>query len=831
MDKHFFLLKANKIWFIAFVCIWGAIFNDSAGAIDSNPSDITKQDIQKMLTPEEKRWLSKHRTIRIAGPKAFPPFHYYEKNGSLKGMSSDYIHFIFKCLDIQPDIRSNLEWGNVLGGVEERKIDLISCAAKTMEREGYLGFTKPYLSFPLVIITKINAPFTGGFGDLHGRKVAFIKKAAAYEWVQRDKISLDPYFVKTPLDGLQAVSLGRAEAHIDNLATATYLIQKYGLANLKIAAPISHGNYDLYIAVRKDWPELVSIINKIFAAMTPQQHLTIRNRWLSLTYEYGISKAGAIKWILGISGFAILILAVILVWNRRLSREIGERKRAEKKLKESEKRFRNLYNNALVGLFRTRICDGKLIQINQKYAAIAGYDSIRECQQMFIASDHYADPKVRKQMLDKIIQNGEVKDVEAEIINKNGRHIWISFSARIYPEDDYIEGVLVDISHRKHLEAQLQQTQKIESIGTLAGGIAHDFNNILSIIVGNVELAFDDIPESNPAHSNLEKIKAASFRATNIVRQLLNFSRKTPQKLQPMDIALVIKDALRLLRSTIPTTIEICQDIRVSDEIILADSTQIHQILMNLCINASQAMEQTGGNLTINVGKVMLDNKSLKEYPDLECGKHIKVTVSDTGPGIDPKIMDRVFDPYFTTKEIGKGSGMGLAVVLGIVKSHGAAIIVDSKLGKGVTFSLFFPIVTDNPEKEADIIRELSRGSEAILFVDDEEPIRDMTQKILKRFGYRVESTLNPEDALKLFKSKPDYFDLVITDMTMPQMTGARLSEMLMEIRSDIPVIICTGHSSLMDETKAKQLGIAAYVMKPVSMDEIATIIRTVLDH
>lgn len=719
MDKQFFSLNTKIIHLITAICIGFIIYNGEVDATEPKRSDIDKQDIQKLLTHEEKAWLSKHRTIRIAGPKAFPPFYHYEKNGTVRGMSSDYIHLIFNYLDIQPDIRSSAEWTQVLKEAEERKIDLISCSAKTIERELYLRFTEPYLSFPLVIITKTDAPFIGGLDDLHGKKVALIKGAAAYDWIRHDKIKVIPYFVKTPLDGLKTISLGHAEAHIDNLAAATYLIQKHGLTNLKIAAPAFHENYNLYIAVRKDWPELVSIINKIFAAITPQQHAAIRNRWLSVKYEYGIRKTDVIKWILGISLIAITLLAVILMWNRRLNREIHERKRAEKDLQESEKRFRNLYNNAVVGLFRTRSSDGKLIQINQKYADLAGYDSIRECRQEFIASEHYADPKVREQMLNTIMQDGEVKDFEAEIIRKNGSHVWINFSARIYPEEGYIEGVLIDISHRKHLEAQLQQSQKIESIGTLTGGIAHDFNNILSIIIGNTELAVDNLSEGNPAHFNLEKIKSAGLRARNIVRQLLNFSRKTDQNLQPIEIVSVIKDALRFLRSMIPTTINIHQDIQAADEIILADPTQINQIMMNLCINASQAMEQTGGSLIINVEKVILDNNSVKDYPDLRSGKHIKVTVSDTGPGINPEIRDRIFDPYFTTKEVGKGSGMGLAVVLGIVKNHNAAIIVDSEAGKGATFSILFPTVTEKPEKEAEITEELPRGNETVLFVDD----------------------------------------------------------------------------------------------------------------
>ena len=369
----------------------------------------------------------------------------------------------------------------------------------------------------------------------------------------------------------------------------------------------------------------------------------------------------------------------------------------------------------------------------------------------------------------------------------------------------------------------------MESIGTLTGGVAHDFNNIMAIIIGNTELALDYVPKWNPAYPNLEEIKRASLRATNIIKQLLSFSRKTGPKLHPVEIAVVIKDALKFLRSTIPTTIDIQHDIQATGETILADPTQINQIMMNLCINASHAMEQTGGNLVVHVKNVILDEHSAKGYPGLKTGKHVKVTVSDTGPGIDTAIIDRIFDPYFTTKEVGKGSGMGLAVVHGIVKNHNGAIFIDSKPGIGASFSILFPVSAEKPVIEKDTTEEVLLGNETVLFVDDEESIAEMTLQILKRLGYKVETKLSPVEALALFQSKPHAFDLVITDMTMPQMTGAKLSEKLKEVRSDIPVILCTGHSALIDEEKAKEMGIDAFVTKPIMMREFAKTIRKVL--
>ena len=428
-----------------------------------------------------------------------------------------------------------------------------------------------------------------------------------------------------------------------------------------------------------------------------------------------------------------------------------------------------------------------------------------------------------------------VLTMEVEYYRKNGTIVWTESNIKAMREPGGkligIYGSSRDITERKHFEEQRRQAHKMESIGTLAGGIAHDFNNIMGIILGNTELALEDVPKLHPAHSSLEGIRKASLRAANIVRQLLSFTRITDQNLQSIEIVAVIKDALKFLRSTIPTTIDIVQDICVTDETILADPTQINQIMMNLCINASHAMEQTGGKLTIAVENVLLDNSSAKDYPDLKIGTYVKLMVSDTGPGIDPKIMDRIFDPYFTTKGIGKGSGMGLAVVHGIVKNHRGTIAVDSTLGKGTKFSILFPLSQGKAAVEAKTIQEIPRGNETILFVDDEISIANMVQRMFERLGYKVQTATTPQDALDRFSLNPNHFDLIITDMTMPQMTGVNLSERLMDIRPDIPIIICTGHSALVDEEKAKAFGLAAYVMKPIEIREIAQTIRNVLDR
>jgi len=440
--------------------------------------------------------------------------------------------------------------------------------------------------------------------------------------------------------------------------------------------------------------------------------------------------------------------------------------------------------------------------------------------------------------VEQVMATGVVQGLANDtiLISKDGEEYVISDSgAPIVDSDEKIIGVILvfrDVTEKITLQKQIIQSQKMESIGTMAGGIAHDFNNILYIIIGNTKLALNDVPEWNPAHFNLEEIKTASLRAKNVVRQLLSFIRKTEIKRRPLNIIPVIKDSLKFLRSTISLNIDIRQNIQDTADTVLADPTQIHQIMMNLCTNASQAMEEDGGILDIGIQNIVLDENSASLLdPELIQGNYVNVTVSDTGHGIAPEIIERIFDPYFTTREVGKGSGLGLSVVHGIVKSHKGAISVDSKLGKGTTFSVFFPVTKEKVVTESNTVEELPTGNERILFVDDEKSIVNMAKQILERLGYRVETKMNPVDALELFRSNPDQFDLVITDMAMPKMIGAKLVKEILNIRSEMPIILCTGFSEKVSEENAKELCIKAFALKPLVITDFAVTVRKVLDE
>jgi len=384
---------------------------------------------------------------------------------------------------------------------------------------------------------------------------------------------------------------------------------------------------------------------------------------------------------------------------------------------------------------------------------------------------------------------------------------------------------------REKLQEQLLQSKKAEAIGSLAGGTAHEFNNILGIIIGNTELAINDVPESNPARECLEEIQSASLRAKEVVRQLLGFARKSVFQLMPVQISPIISETLKLLRASIPTTIEIRRNISCKSDTVMADSSQINLVLLNLCANAKNAMQEEGGVLEVNLENTSLDEASATRYEGLSPGNYVKLTVKDSGHGIDSKIIDRIFDPYFTTTSLAEGTGMGLAVVHGIVKNHNGAITVASEPGQGTLFEVLFPLTEAKAEQEAGEPKALPTGNEKILFVDDEASLVKMVKRSLEMQGYQVETKSSPVETLELVRSEPDRFDLIITDMTMPKMTGDKLTKEILTIRPDMPIILCSGFSEKIDAEKAAALGIRKYIKKPMDMSDFVVSIRKVLDE
>ncbi|MBU4153583.1 MAG: PAS domain-containing protein [Proteobacteria bacterium] len=400
-------------------------------------------------------------------------------------------------------------------------------------------------------------------------------------------------------------------------------------------------------------------------------------------------------------------------------------------------------------------------------------------------------------------------------------------------EVQYLVHIAKDITDLTKLQEDLFQAHKMEAIGALAGGIAHDFNNILTAILGYTELARADTPHSSHCTQYLDQVLKAGDRARGLISQILTFSRKHPQQIIPMCPVIIVKEVIKLLRASLPSTVEIRDTIDPQCGSIMADPIQVHQILVNLCTNAFQAMPDQKGIIIISLSQTTGSKEALvaRESP-LPLGSLIKLEVTDTGSGMNQATKERIFDPYFTTKEIGKGTGMGLAVVHGIVNSHGGSMRVTSELGKGTTFSVFFPSLPPQTKLEEQEINQIPipTGNESILLVDDEIAIVTMQQSVLERLGYHVVVKTTSNDALSEFQSHPDQYDLVITDQTMPDITGAELAISLLQIKPGLPIILCTGYSAIISEEDTKRIGIKKFITKPVTSTELATIVRQVLD-
>jgi len=519
------------------------------------------------------------------------------------------------------------------------------------------------------------------------------------------------------------------------------------------------------------------------------------------------------------------------------NRMIRERNKAEKALRDSERKYRELVQSVNSIILRLDT-EGNIIFINKYAQSFFGYSEEEILGRNAVGT---IVPQVDRSGFDLAVM---IKDLgihpeqftsnENENIRRNGERVRIAWMNKgIYDAENRVKEILcvgIDVTEKWQLEKRLAQAQKMEAIGTLAGGIAHDFNNILSAILGYTELSLLELSHDSSVRKNLKQVLKASGRARDLVQQILTYSRQREREMQPLKISLIINEALKLLRASLPSTIEIRHSIK-SELAVVSDPTNIHQVIMNLCTNAGYAMQEDGGLLQVNLEDVELGADFAKQHPDLTPGKFVCLTVSDTGIGMAPETMERIFDPFFSTKKKGEGTGMGLSVVHGIVKSHGGAITVDSSPGRGAVFTLYFPAIESESSPRYESANLMLTGTEHILFVDDEPFQTDIAKRMLTRLGYHLTTCTSSIEALEIFRQTPEVFDLVITDMTMPRMPGDVLAKKLIAIRPDIPVIVCTGYSERINSDVADKIGVRELVMKPVVIKDLAAIIRRVLDE
>jgi PAS domain S-box-containing protein len=517
-----------------------------------------------------------------------------------------------------------------------------------------------------------------------------------------------------------------------------------------------------------------------------------------------------------------------------VTRDITERKQMEEALQHSEERYRSLVENTIYGFFIHEIPSGRFLFLNQRACELYGY-TMQEGLELTVwdvlsSEDH---ERIKNRIQARVKGKRLGRDIQTyTAVRKDGStfRLEVSSSLIIFQDRSAVQGIFRDVTEQEHLEHQLREAHKMEAIGTLAGGIAHDFNNILSSILGYTELALDDVEKETSLEDSLQEIYTAGKRARDLVKQILAFARRSEEERKPIRVDHIAKEALKLIRSAIPVTIEIRQQFE-SQSLIMGNASQMNQFFMNLFTNAAHAMEDTGGILEVSLKDVIIDLSFTKSDIELEPGNYVKIRVSDTGKGIPQDIMNSIFEPYFTTKAPGEGTGMGLAMVHGIIESYGGRITVESKIGEGTVFTIYLPITKKRYFYQTYKDEDLPHGTERVLLIDDELPIVRMQSRILEGLGYHTSVRTSSVETLELFRIKPNDFDLVITDMTMPNMTGDHLAVELMKIRPDIPIILCTGYSKMISEEKAEKIGIKAFVYKPIIKADLAKTVRKILDE
>ncbi len=524
------------------------------------------------------------------------------------------------------------------------------------------------------------------------------------------------------------------------------------------------------------------------------------------------------------------------------ARDVSSLRAAREQLARSEADFRQFFNSCPDGIILIDT-NGALCAANPAFAEILGYANVED---LVGRSVQELTPPEWQPLTDRALERIRAgipfyEVTEKEYLRRDGTKVPVSLQTWIIrDEDDSISGVGVfvrDVTREKQmaavqhqLERQLRQTQKMEAIGTLAGGIAHDFNNILGSVMGYTELARMNVHDEQSARY-LDQVLKASDRAKALVTQILTFSRQSSQEKKPLSVTPIFKEVLKLLRSSLPSNIQIRQNFSCPNDAVHADPTQIYQVLMNLCTNAAHAMREEGGILEVTLEPEHIPNPHMHYEYNLKQGDYTKLTVRDNGCGMEPSTIEHIFEPFFTTKKEGEGTGLGLSVVYGIVKDHGGTIHVASQRDKGTTFTVLLPLIERETMPREETVLPIPKGRGHILLVDDEEALARMSREMLTSLGYDVTLRYSSLDALEAFRKNPQQFDLVFTDMTMPNMSGALLAREMLKIRHDIPIILVTGFSERINEEDAKSIGIREFLMKPVSLANLSQTVRKVLDQ
>lgn len=784
-------------------------------------------DDHVLLNDEEQRWVdSLPRQLILATEVGYHPYNFVDGQGNLSGVAGDYMDLIAERLEIEFTVKSYPTFSEVLEAAKNREVDIVPLIVAAPERRPYLDFTQPAYETQDRILTRIDTVGLRRVEDLHGLKIAMVEGYASQAEIESEHPEIILELVDTEIEGLLSVSLGQTDAIIAEVGTSSFYIQQEAISNLKVSGEMD-GVDPQTIGTRSDWPMLNRIIGKGLASITDEERAAISQRWISID-GLGDRQLRKIWQRVGAIIAAIFgVLIVMIIWSMQLRRQVA-RRTAELR-RELEKRHRLEAANERLAL---------AVEQSAEYVLVTDTAGRLEYANLsFIEASGIGEISGRK--LESLAVNSSIEKLAKGLSTVEKHGAWrgtIDLSrgdqgamkvamtiAPIFNADSELDGFVAtarDVTHEAKLESRLRQSEKLSSLGILAGGIAHDFNNLLMPIMGYADLLKKD--GDVRVADYVDGIVDASERARDLVRQILIFGRGGARERRPLDLCTEINDSKPLLDSLLPPKVELNLDLWACPAV-MCDETQFQQILVNLCSNAGDAMTDEGGQINVRLKEMTLPDRHAMAPTDLAPGHYNVLRVSDNGQGMDAETVARIFDPYFTDKPRGEGTGLGLAVVHGIVTSHGGAIQVESRQESGTSVSVFLPSVDAVPEPViAEPRVESRRGNgERILLLDDDDGVLNATENMLGVLGYKVSKWSDPVAALQAFREAPDMVDAILADFKMPHMTGKEFAEEARAARPDISVVIMSGN------TGDLQGGEFDYVAKPLSLDELA---RTLSD-
>nr|WP_320191774.1 transporter substrate-binding domain-containing protein [uncultured Desulfobacter sp.] len=810
----------------------------------------------------------KNRTnpLQSASELDYPPFSIIKPDGSPDGFSVQLLNEVTKAVGLKVRFKVG-PWHEIKQALIDGKIDVLPLVSYSKERDTFLDFTAPYLRMHGTIFVRKGENTIHDEADLQNKEVIVMQGDTAHEYAVKNNLTTRLILTPTFEEAMRLLSSGKHDAVMIQQLVGYQILRKLNIDNvvdiesareqsLKPAAePISGFEQKFCIAVQDGNRELLELLNEgLTITIANGTYEALYDEWFGpILPEPEVSFSDIIKYLVYILIPILVLGALLMVWllRRQVAVKTQALSQANTKLAESQERSALAMEFANDGLFDWNMETGEIYH-SAVWKRLLGYEDhelpndLSIWEQLTSSEDFKRIQKMQKELIKR---DRDRFKIEFKMKHKEGH--WVDILSRanaVFDEEGKavrLVGTHMDITERKkaeqalkksleekiRLETALNQAHKMESIGSLAGGIAHDFNNILFPIVGMSELLLEDLEPDSVLKENVEEILKAGKRGSELVNQILAFSRQSEHKMLPTRIQNILKEVLKLARSTIPAYVEINQEIQQDCGMVMANPTQIHQVGMNIITNAYHAVLEKGGRIRVGLKQVNIAPSSLDQL-NIEAGAYALLSISDNGHGMPQELINKIFEPYFTTKEQGKGTGLGLSVVYGIVEDHKGTIKVDSEIGKGTTFKIYLPLMKQSGHVEfIDESEKLIGGKEHILLVDDEMPILKLGSQMLERMGYQVTTHQNSVEALSTFKAAPKSFDLVISDMAMPNMAGDELAAELKSVRPDIPIIICTGFSERVDNEKAEAIGIGGLLAKPLSRSAMLKKVREVLER